>query len=120
MENMALKIDEQSNDLEFDENGIMRTIYGNDTIAQNVRMALTAWKNEFFPTPEHGTDYKKFFSEESGEEERMEVVRDAVLQEDEVAQIEKVEINSEGKRKIYVSFEGRLPDGTVISMEVDT
>ena len=50
----------------------------------------------------------------------MEVVRDAVLQEDEVAQIEKVEINSEGKRKIYVSFEGRLPDGTVISMEVDT
>ena len=58
MENMALKIDEQSNDLEFDENGIMRTIYGNDTIAQNVRMALTAWKNEFLPTPEHGTDYR--------------------------------------------------------------
>ena len=57
MENMALEIGEQTCDLVFDESGIMKTIYGNDTTSQNVRMALTAWKNDFLPVPGHGTDF---------------------------------------------------------------
>ena len=120
MGNMTLKIGEQTNDLEFDENGIMKTVYGSDTTAQNVRMALTAWKNDFLLVPEHGTDYKKFFSEESGKEERAEVIREAVFQEEEVAQVEKIVINDREERKVNVLFQGRLSDGKVISMEVDT
>ena len=120
MKNMTLKMGEQSNDLEFDQNGIMETVYGNDTTAQNVRMALTAWKNDFLPVPEHGTDYKKFFSVESGDGERMEVMRDAIFQEEEIAQVERLEINNEEERKAHVLFEGRLSDGGIISMEVDT
>lgn len=119
MENMALEIGEQTGDLVFDEDGMMKTIYGNDTTSQNVRMALTAWKNDFLPVPGHGTDYRKFFSEESGEEERIETIREAVFQEEEVVQIEKIEIAGKGERRVRVSFEGRLSDGGAISMEVD-
>ncbi len=118
MENMALKISEHSNDLEFDENGIMKTIYGSETTAQNVRMTLTAWKNDFLPAPGHGTDYGKFFSEECGTEERVEVMREAVFQENDVAQIEEITIHTVEERKVHVSFEGRLSNGEEINMEV--
>lgn len=118
MENMTLKIGGQSNDLEFDENGIMKTVYGNETTAQNVRMALTAWKKDFRPVPEHGTDYRQFFSEECGMEERVEVVREAVFQEEDVVQIEEITAHEAGERKVHVSFKGRLSDGEEINMEV--
>lgn len=119
MENMALKVGGQSNDLEFDGNGIMETVYGSETTAQNVRMALTAWKNDFLPVPAHGTDYRQFFSGEAGETERMEIVRDAVFQEEDIAQVEKITVTEAGGRKVHVSFEGRTRDGSVIGTEVD-
>lgn len=119
MDNMTLKIDDESNDLEFDENGIMKAVYGNDTTAQNVRMTLTAWKNDFLPVPQHGTDYKKFFSEDCTEEERKEELRDAIFQEDNITQVNSIDIHSIGERRIKVSFEGTVSDGKIIGMEVN-
>lgn len=119
MENMTLEIGDQSNDLEFDENGIMKTVYGNEATAQNVRMALTAWKGDFAPVPEHGTDYGRLFSEGCSREERVEVVRDAIFQEEGVSQVERLVVTDVGMRMVNISFEGGLADGGHISMEVD-
>ena len=47
LENMTLKVSEETSDLIFDDNGILVTVEGNATTAQNVRMALTAWKGDF-------------------------------------------------------------------------
>lgn len=118
MENMTLKINEETQDLEFDKDGVLQIVEGNKTTAQNIRMALTAWKKDFEPVPEHGTDYKKFFSEDCTTEEREEVVRNAVFQEECVKQIESVEIQNTGERKISVSFSVTTENETEINMEV--
>lgn len=120
MDNMTFKISEESNDLEFDENGMLKTIGDNETAAQNIRMTLTAWKEDFEPVPEHGTDYKKFFSEDCTDEEREEILRDAILQEENVKQVENMDISNIGERSMTVSFAGTLDNGYGISMEVNT
>lgn len=119
MENMTLKINEVSKDLEFDGDGNLEMVYGNDTTAQNVRMALTAWKGDFIPVPGHGTDYRQFFSEAAGDEERKEVVCDAVFEEEGIVQMDSIEAVGKGGRQVNVSFEARVLDGGKISMEVD-
>lgn len=118
MKNMALKINEETRDLEFDKNGILQTIEGNETTAQNVRMTLTAWKEDFELVPKHGTDYKKFFSEDCTTEEREEVLRDAIFQEENMKQIESIEIQNVSERRVSVSFSGVMEDESKISMEV--
>ncbi len=120
MENITLKIGSQSNDLEFDEDGVMKTVHGNEAIAQNVRMALTAWKGDFLPVPEHGTDYSRFFSEGCSHEEQIEVVRDAVFQDEGVIQVEKLTVTDAGRRMVNISFDGQLAGGGHISTEVNT
>ncbi len=49
----------------------------------------------------------------------MEIVRDAVFQEEDIAQVEKITVTEAGGRKVHVSFEGRTRDGSVIGTEVD-
>ncbi len=119
MENMALKISGETGDLVFDSDGILETVYGNETTAQNVRMTLTAWKNDFIPVPGHGTDYVRFFSPGTGDEERKEVMRDAVFEEEGIAQVDSMEVTVRGDRQAGVSFEARLLDGSRTGMEVD-
>lgn len=118
MENITLEIGSQSNDLEFDEDGIMKTVHGNEATAQNVRMALTAWKGDFPPVPEHGTDYGRLFSEGCSREEQAEIVRDAVFQEEGVSQVERLAVTDTGRRTVNISFDGQLADGGRISTEV--
>lgn len=119
MENMTLKVNEETKDLEFNEKGILQTVEGNETTAQNVRMTLTAWKKDFEPVPEHGTDYKKFFSEECPDEEREEILRDAIFQEEYIKQMGSLKIQSTGERRVSVSFLGMMENGSEINMEVN-
>lgn len=120
LENVTLKVSEGNDDLVFDDNGILVTVEGSATTAQNVRMALTAWKGDFPLVEEHGTDYKRIFDENCMEDEREEVLREAILQEDNVKQIEKMQIVNNEKRNIAVSFAGVMKDGGKISMEVES
>lgn len=119
LENVTLKVSEETNDLVFDDNGILMTVEGSGTTAQNVRMTLTAWKGDFPLVEEHGTDYKRIFNENCMEDEREEVLREAILQEENVKQIEKIQIINDEKRSISVLFAGILKDGGKIGMEVE-
>ena len=80
------------------------------------------WKGEFPFDPTHGTDYTRIAGKkarELAEDEVPEVIRDAVLQETTVSEVDSVEYNLSG-RSLEVSVTGTLTTGGVITTEVST
>lgn len=122
MENYTLKIDPRSRDLVLDDDGMMELVDGDNSSAQAVRLTLEAWKGEFPFDPTHGTEYDRIAGKkarELSEDEVPEVIRDAVLQETTVSEVDTVEYNLSG-RSLNVSVTGTLATGGVITTEVST
>ena len=122
MENYTLKIDPETRDLCLDDTGMLELVDGDATSAQAVRLTLEAWKGEFPFDPTHGTDYTRIAGKkarELAEDEVPEVIRDAVLQETTVSEVDSVEYNLSG-RSLEVSVTGTLTTGGVITTEVST
>lgn len=122
MENMTLKIDPETRDLVFDEDGMFEKVFEEETIIQNVRHALLTWKAEFFADETHGTDYERIFGlnqNDIDQEEVKEVIREAVFQEPEVERISSMDVEY-SKRQISVSLSAVLTNGETITLEVRT
>ena len=122
MENYTLKIDPRARDLVLDDDGMMELVDGDNSSAQAVRLTLEAWKGEFPFDPTHGTEYDRIAGKkarELSEDEVPEVIRDAVLQETTVSEVDTVEYNLSG-RSLNVSVTGTLATGGVITTEVST
>lgn len=120
MDNMTLLIDPESRDLVFDTAGMFRKVYGDDTTVQNVRHALLAWKAEFFADEMHGTDYESIVGlnmNEVDEDEVREIIREAVFQEPDVAQIDSIKVTYEN-RNITVELAATLESGETMALEV--
>ena len=120
-DNLTLRMDPETYDLSFDEDGIMETISGDDTTAQCVRLTLLAWKSEFPLDEAHGTDYARFLGVPKNELDPdipREVLREAIYQEEAVTQIEALSIDTED-REMHVAFTGTLENGRTISVEVN-
>lgn len=118
--NMTLKIDPETMDIPIDENGDMTLIYGDETTAQCVRLTLLTWKGGFPLDGSHGTEYDRILGRkrsELEEDEVEEVLRDAILQETDVEQIDQLDATIDG-RGLEVAFSGTLYSGQSISMEV--
>ena len=122
MENYTMKIDPNTRDLVVDEAGMLELVDGDATSAQAVRLTLEAWKGEFPFDPTHGTEYDRIAGKkarELSEDEVPEVIRDAVLQETTVSEVDTVESDLSG-RSLNVSVTGTLTTGGVIKTEVST
>lgn len=122
MENYTMKIDPNTRDLVVDESGMLELVDGDATSAQAVRLTLEAWKGEFPFDPTHGTEYDRIAGKkarELSEDEVPEVIRDAVLQETTVSEVDTVEYDLSG-RSLNVSVTGTLTTGGVIKTEVST
>lgn len=122
MENYTLKIDPSTRDLVLDDAGMLELVDGDASSAQAVRLTLEAWKGEFPFDPTHGTEYDRIAGKkarELSEDEVPEVIRDAVLQETTVSQVDTVEYDLSG-RILGVSVTGTLITGGVIKTEVNT
>lgn len=122
-DNYTLKIDPKTRDLVLDGEGMMETICGSETSAQNVRLTLQAWRGEFPFVPSHGTEYDRIMGKkprELDEDEVPEVVRDAVFQEPAVEEVQEVTYNHLEGRGLEVAVVGRLADGETINAEVTT
>jgi len=120
--NMALLINSDTRDLDFDDNGLMQCVYGDDTTAQSVRLTLQTWLSEFFLDVTHGTEYERILGKKPSElphDEVGEVLRAAILQEHGVAQVDSVKADIEG-RVASAHFVARLNSGRTISTEVTT
>lgn len=118
--NKTIRIDPESRDIVLDEHGNMEMIYADDTTAQCVRLTLQTWITEFPLDVTHGTDYERILGKKASEleeDEAEEVLRDAILQEQDVAQVDSVAVDITG-RSIEASFKGTLYSGQTISTEV--
>jgi len=120
MTNITWKIDPDTKDLAFDNDGFLKTTEGDATSVQNIRMALEAWKGDFVLVPDHGTDYNALLVEQADEDTSEEIIREAIFQEDNMGVLEKLSIERDNNRKLNISFTGQLDNGTVVNMEVNT
>ncbi|MBD5156215.1 MAG: DUF2634 domain-containing protein [Butyrivibrio sp.] len=120
MDNMTLKLDEETRDLVFDSDGSFQKIYEEDTIIQNVRNTLLTWKAEFFADETHGTDYERILGKNQNEiddGEIEEVIREAIFQEPSVTRIDDLKFSYE-KRAVEVTVIATLENGEKIKLEV--
>jgi len=120
MANITWKIDPNTNDLVFDDNGILKTIEDDETSVQNIRLTLESWKGDFDLVPDHGTDYARILGEQADEDTTDEIIREAIFQEDCMGVLEELTVEKGENRKLNISFSGQLTDGTTVSMEVNT
>ena len=121
-DNMTLRIGEEDRDLVIDDSGNMEQIYGDETTAQNVRLTLQTWKEEFFLDTTHGTQYDRILGKKPHElpqDEVGEVLREAIFQEPDVAQVNSTSADI-GEKTIDAAFAATLKSGQTISMEVTT
>ena len=119
-DDFTLRIDPQTRDIVFDEDGMLQTISGDEATAQAVRQTLLVYKGEFPLVPSHGTDYEKIMGKKPNEledDEVPEVIREGVFQEPEVTEVDGVEFNIAG-RSMDISVSGRLASGNTITSEV--
>lgn len=119
-ENWTLKIDPDSRDIILDDAGVLETVSGDETTAQAVRLTLEVYKGEFPFDPTHGTEHKRIMGRKRRdleEDEVPEVIRAAVFQEPQVAEVSSVEYELEG-RGLEISVTGRLQSGRTITTEV--
>ena len=119
-DNMTLLIDPHTHDLVFDEDGSFKKIFDKDTTVQNVRHALSTWKEEFFADLEHGTDYESIVGRTQNEiedEEIKEVIREAVFQEPDVQRIDEIAVSYD-RRTLIVQLSATLVNGESIALEV--
>ena len=100
MENITLRIDQETQDLVLDD---------------SVRLTLETFKGEWFLDTDHGTDYDQIIADGDGDAET--VLRTAIFQETNVQYIDSLTVTRSG-RSIAAAFTGRLKDGTPISLEV--
>lgn len=115
-QNVTLKIDE-TGDLVIGDNGIMETLSGIDTTAQNIRMNLKTGVGDFPLVPSHGTDYEKIFREDTELQEIEEEFRESIYQESAVTMVEDLMAVKDG-REMQVSFRAVTTAGETLDSEV--
>ena len=116
MENVTLKIDPKTGDLSIGEEGIMETVAGIDTTAQNIRMALKAWKNDFPLLPRHGTNWNGILGQAVSRQDVEEEIRESVYQETDVTMVTQIDVMQKG-RELSVSLKAAT-EGEELEMEV--
>lgn len=120
MSKTAWKIDPETKDLSFTDEGMLEVLEDDAAIAQGVALTLGAWKGDFELVPSHGTDYEQILGIEVDEETTDEVLREAIFQEEQITTVESLGVTQGEGRKMTVTWSGQLSDGKIISMEVNT
>lgn len=121
--NMTLLIDPETRDLVFDEDGIMSTIYDDETSSQSVRLTLQVYRDELPFDTTHGVLYDRILGRHPHElqnDEIAEIIRAGVFQESNVAQIDNLTAKVGEKRRLDISVSGRLTSGAPFNVEVVT
>ena len=120
MSKTAWKIDPETKDLSFTDEGMLEVLEDDAAIAQGVALTLGAWKGDFELVPSHGTDYEQILGTVVDEETTDEVLREAIFQEEQITTVESLGVTQGEGRKMTVTWSGQLSDGKIISMEVNT
>ena len=100
MENITLRIDQETQDLVLDDSGSLELIGDAETVAQCVRLTLETFKGEWFLDTDHGTDYDQIIADGDGDAET--VLRTAIFQETNVQYIDSLTVTRSGRSIIAV------------------
>ncbi|GHU78293.1 hypothetical protein AGMMS49992_28610 [Clostridia bacterium] len=118
----TLRIDDDTQDLVFDDNGELELVHGNETLAQCVRLTLEAYLTDFPLDTSHGTEWTRILGRKMSELSDAEtdaVLRAAILQETEISFIESMDFTRD-YRGLDVTFTAILRGGETITLEVGT
>jgi len=120
--NLTLLVDAETRDIIFDDDGHMQLIFADETTAQCVRLTLQTWKEEFFLDTSHGTEYERILGKKNNDisnDEAAEVIREAIFQELDVAEVDRVSVSFDDVNRQATSFFiAKLRSGATISTEV--
>ena len=111
-----MKIDE-TGDLVIGEDGILETLSGAETTAQNIRMTLKAEKGDFPLVPGHGTNYETILKEDTDLQSIEEEYRESIYQETGISMVEEIKAKKEN-RELRVTFRAVTKEGETIESEV--
>ena len=116
----TLKLNPETRDVIFDDDGILETIEGDDVPVQNVNVNLNTWQGEFQLDETHGTAYKRVMGEPNSfsRSEGEEIIRESVLQEPNVAIVNGVDVSIDEKRTMNTYVTGELASGAEMSTGV--
>ena len=118
MSKTAWKIDPETKDLSFTDEGMLEVLEDDAAIAQGVALTLGAWKGDFELVPSHGTDYEQILGTVVDEED--EIQKKKKFQKEQITTVESIGVTQRESRKMTVTWSGQLSDGKIISMEVNT
>ena len=119
-DNMTLMMDPETRDLVMEDTGSFVKIYGDETAMQCVRNTLLTWLGEFFADEEHGTEYERILGLPENRVEYSdleEVLREAALQEEDVAWVDSVDAKYED-RVVTAEMNMTFQSGESASLEV--
>ena len=103
-------------DLVFDGQGNLVMVEGEDEIAQSIEMVLTTNKGEWFINLEHGLDYKAITGKGRDIEGIKLAITEAILQEERVSEVEKIDLFLDKDRHLKINVTARLQEGDTLEI----
>lgn len=119
----SLYINPETNDLEFDSLGELKTVEGKDELIQSLRLLIKTNLKEWFLDPSLGFNYETVFVKKFNEEQISEALIEVIQQEERIDRIETIKIEFDRSSRtlsvffIAVSKEyGEIPISEVVNL----
>lgn len=103
-------------DLIFDAQNNLVMVEGKEEIAQSIERILTTNKGEWFLNLEHGLDYKAITGKGRDIEGIKLAITEAILQEERVSEVEKIDLFLDKDRHLKINVTARLQEGDTLDL----
>lgn len=103
-------------DLVFDGQGNLVMVEGEDEIVQSIERILTTNKGEWFLNLEHGLDYQEIQGKGRDIEGIKLAITEAILQEERVSEVEKIDLFLDKDRHLKINVTARLQGGDTLDL----
>lgn len=103
-------------DLVFDGQNNLAMVEGEEEIAQSIERVLTTNKGEWFLNLEHGLDYQEIQGKGRDIEGIKLALTEAILQEERVSEVEKIDLFLDKDRHLKINVIARLQEGDTLDL----
>ena len=103
-------------DLVFDGQGNLVMVEGKEEIGQSIERILTTNIGEWFLNLEHGLDYRAIQGKGRDIEGIKLAITEAILQEERVSEVEKIDLSLDKDRHLKINVTVRLQEGDILEI----
>jgi len=103
-------------DLVFDGQGNLVMVEGKEEIVQSIERILTTNKGEWFLNLEYGLDYQEIQGKGRDIEGIKLAITEAILQEERVSEVEKIDLSLDKNRHLKINVTVRLQEGDTLEI----